>query len=176
MKSKFRYKAWANTEILESIAKIDQPRFPEESKLAIRLMNHTYVVDRIFAAHLDGTTHGFQDTNTPDTPSLDQLRDRIAASDNWYQQYAGQVSPGELCESVPFSFTDGDRGAMSREEMLFHVLAHGAYHRGNVGMILTSCGIDRPKDTFTRFLHLDEPDRRAQPNNSFKPKPLRGSA
>ena len=49
---------------------------------------------------------------------------------------------------------------MTREEMLFHVLADGAYHRGNVGMILTPCGIDRPKDTFTRFLHLSEPDRR----------------
>jgi uncharacterized damage-inducible protein DinB len=50
---------------------------------------------------------------------------------------------------------------MTREEMLFHVLAHGAYHRGNVGMALTACGIDRPKDTFTRFLHLSEPGRRS---------------
>ena len=51
---------------------------------------------------------------------------------------------------------------MTREEMLFHILAHGAYHRGNVGMVLSSCGINRPKDTFTRFLHLTDASRRAQ--------------
>ncbi|HJU26849.1 MAG TPA: DinB family protein [Rhodanobacteraceae bacterium] len=160
MKNKFRYKAWANAEILDSMAKIDLSRHPEQGTLALRLMNHTYVVDRIFAAHLDGTAHEFQSTNTPDTPSLDQLRERIAASDDWYQQYVYRVRDDELRERICFTFTDGDRGCMSREEMLFHVLTHGAYHRGNVGMILTSCGIDRPSDTFTRFLHLGEPDRR----------------
>lgn len=160
MKHKFSYKAWANTEILGSIARIDPSRHPEQWTLAVRLMNHTYVVDRIFAAHLSGTAHGFQDTNTPDTPSLDELRGNIAASDEWYQQYVGQVSDRDLGELIPFTFTDGDRGSMTREEMLFHVLAHGAYHRGNVGMILTACGLDRPKDTFTRFLHLSQPGRR----------------
>ncbi len=160
MKSKFRYKAWANAEILDSIARVDPTQHPEQWKLAIRLMNHTYVVDRIFAAHLSGTTHGFKDTNTPDTPSFDQLRDSIASSDQWYQQYVSQLSSNDLYEPISFTFTDGDRGSMTREEILFHVLAHGAYHRGNVGMILASCGIDRPKDTFTRFLHLSEPNRR----------------
>ena len=160
MKNKFRYKAWANTEILASIAKIDSVRHPEQWRLAIRLMNHTCVVDRIFAAHLSGATHEFQGTNTHETPSLDQLRNSIEASDDWYQQYVSWVPRADLCKPVSFVFTDGDRGSMTREEMLSHVLFHGAYHRGNVGMILTSCGIDRPKDTFTRFLHQDEPDRR----------------
>lgn len=161
MKSKFRYKAWANAEILDSIAKIDPSQHPEQWTLAVRLMNHTYVVDRIFAAHLSGEPHEFQGTNTPETPSLNQLRDRILASDEWYQRYVSQVPGSELIQPISFTFTDGDRGSMTREEMLFHVLAHGAYHRGNVGMALTACGIDRPKDTFTRFLHLSEPGRRS---------------
>lgn len=161
MKSKFRYKAWANAEILDSIAKIDPSQHPEQWTLAVRLMNHTYVVDRIFAAHLSGEPHEFQGTNTPETPSLNQLRDRIFASDEWYQRYVSQVPGSELIQPISFTFTDGDRGSMTREEMLFHVLAHGVYHRGNVGMALTACGIDRPKDTFTRFLHLSEPGRRS---------------
>lgn len=161
MKSTFRYKAWANAEILDSIAKVDPSQHPEQRTLALRLMNHTYVVDRIFAAHLSGETHEFQGTNTPETPSLDQLRERISESDEWYQRYVSQVPSSELAEPISFTFTDGDRGSMTREEILFHVLAHGAYHRGNVGMTLTGCGIDRPKDTFTRFLHLSEPGRRS---------------
>lgn len=161
MKNKFRYKAWANAEILGSIAGIDASRHPGQWEQAVRLMNHTYVVDRIFAAHLGGTAQPFGGTNTPETPGLEQLRERIEASDAWYQQYVGQVRADELLESISFTFTDGDRGSMTREEMLFHVLAHGTYHRGNVGMILASCGIDRPRDTFTRFLHAIEPARRS---------------
>lgn len=160
MKRNFSYKAWANTEILDLIANIDPSQYPEQRKLAIRLMNHTYVVDRIFSAHLSGTTHEFHGTNTPETPNLNQLRDGIAASDDWYQRYVSQMPNGELGDPISFAFTDGDQGSMTREEMLFHVLVHGAYHRGNVGMILISCGIDRPSGTFTRFLHLSEPGRR----------------
>lgn len=161
MKSKFRYKSWANAEILDSIARIDPSQHPEQWTLAVRLMNHTYVVDRIFAAHLSGEGHDFQGTNTPETPDLEQLRERISASDAWYQDYVGRLPSEALAERISFTFTDGDGGSMTREEMLFHVLVHGAYHRGNVGMALTACGIDRPKDTFTRFLHLSEPGRRS---------------
>jgi uncharacterized damage-inducible protein DinB len=161
MRSKFQYKAWANAEIIDSIARIDPSRHHEQWTLAVRLMNHTYVVDRIFAAHLSGGAHEFQGTNTSETPSLSQLRDRISASDEWYQLYVSQVTGSELVQPISFTFTDGDSGSMTREEMLFHVLAHGAYHRGNVGMALAACGIDRPKDSFTRFLHLSEPGRRS---------------
>lgn len=163
MKNAFRYKAWANAEILESIATIDARRHPEQWTLAVRLMNHTYVVDRIFAAHLLAEPHGFPATNTPETPDLDHLRTSISATDAWYQSYVARLRHGALAESLTFTFTDGDRGCMTREEMLFHVLAHGTYHRGNVGMVLTACGIERPKDTFTRFLHSADPERRNAP-------------
>lgn len=163
MKQAFRYKAWANAEILDAIATIDAARFPEQWTLAVRLMNHTHVVDRIFAAHLVGAAHGFTATNTPETPGLEELRASIATTDDWYQAYVARTAHGELAESIAFTFADGDRGCMTREEMLFHVLAHGSYHRGNVGMVLTACGIERPKDTFTRFLHSAEPERRNAP-------------
>jgi uncharacterized damage-inducible protein DinB len=49
---------------------------------------------------------------------------------------------------------------MSREEMLLHVVTHGGYHRGNVGEVLKSIAIDPPRDLYTKYLHLSEPDRR----------------
>ncbi|HZV38602.1 MAG TPA: DinB family protein [Pseudoxanthomonas sp.] len=160
MKNQFRYKAWANGEILDALALVDAARYPAEWKQAIRLMNHTHVVDRIFAAHLGGAARPFDATNTPETPTLQGLREDIAGSDAWFQEYVGQIGDDALDETVAFTFTDGKRGSMTRAEMLFHVLAHGAYHRGNVGMVLVACGVDRPSDTFTRFLHLAEPVRR----------------
>lgn len=48
---------------------------------------------------------------------------------------------------------------MAREEMLFHVITHGAYHRGNVGQVMKSISIAPPRDLYTKFLHGVAPDK-----------------
>jgi hypothetical protein len=48
----FRYQAWANNEVLEKIGNLDPDLHRQERHTAIRLINHAYVVGRIFAAHL----------------------------------------------------------------------------------------------------------------------------
>ena len=117
---------------------------------------------QIFAAHLTGARHGYAADNTEDTPSLDRLRADVAASDRWYLDYLETVSPDYLSEPVPFVFTDGDKGLMSRQEMLTHVIIHGGYHRGEVGRMLSQISITPPWDTFAVHLHQTEPSRRSQ--------------
>ena len=75
-------------------------------------------------------------------------------------KYVSSVSEPALAEVLDFTFTDGDQGRMSREEILFHVLTHGGYHRGNVGQVLKSISIAPPRDLYTKFLHQSEPARR----------------
>ncbi|QEO26949.1 damage-inducible protein DinB [Xanthomonas translucens pv. undulosa] len=158
--SQFAYKAWANAELLQALAQIDVDAYPAQRQRAIRLLNHTYVVDRIFAAHLDGGTHAFTDSNTPQTPALEALRAAVAESDRWYAGYVAPLDTVALQQSLAFRFTDGDAGRMTREEMRCHVLAHGAYHRGNIGMLLSECAVEPPRELFTRFLHARDPERR----------------
>jgi uncharacterized damage-inducible protein DinB len=63
---------------------------------------------------------------------------------------------------MAFNFTDGDKGYMTREEMLTHVALHGGYHRGEVGRILWQLSITPPWDTFAVYLHQADPARRLQ--------------
>jgi uncharacterized damage-inducible protein DinB len=49
---------------------------------------------------------------------------------------------------------------MARQEMLIHILLHGAYHRGEVGRILAEAGLTPPWDTYAVHLHRSEPSRR----------------
>lgn len=156
MENKFRYKAWANQELLELVEQIKNDEHPEQRTTAIRLLNHTLVVDKIFIAHLQGQSHPFSATNTPETPTLNQLKQSIEETDAWLINYAMDQSPTSLKENIHFTFTDGDSGRMTREQILDHLIIHGAYHRGNVGMLLTECGLNRPTDIFTRFLNLPE--------------------
>ena len=160
LRSFFSYQAWANEEFLDSIGELDSVRHGEERHVSIRLMNHSLVVGRIFAAHLTGQDHGFAADNTPDTPSLAELRAAVMASDQWYLNYLETLTPDLLSEPLPFVFTDGDRGCMSRQEMLVHVVTHGGYHRGEIGRLLAQLSITPPWDTFAFYLHRTEPSRR----------------
>ena len=68
----FRYKAWANDELLTALAKlgVDSPI----TQLAIKALSHTYVVDQIFAAHLRGRDHGYTSANLLQMPVLGVVR------------------------------------------------------------------------------------------------------
>ncbi|MBD8899118.1 DinB family protein [Rhodanobacter sp. DHG33] len=156
----FAYKAWANAAMLEAMLAIDGERFPEQRRKAVRVMNHTFVVDRIFAAHLSGEANPYAATNTEDTPELPALTASIRDSDAWLAGYARELSPERWGERIRFRFTDGKAGEMSRAEMLQHLVVHGAYHRGAVGQILDALSLPRPADTINVYLHAAEPWRR----------------
>jgi uncharacterized damage-inducible protein DinB len=160
LNSLFAYKAWANSELFTLLATLPAER-AEALNTCIRTLNHIYVVDRIFRAHLSGEPRPFDATNTKATPSLGQLREDVEATDVWYQKYVSSITAAEVVEVLNFTFTDGDPGRMSREEILLHVLTHGGYHRGNVGQVLKSISVAPPRDLYTRFLHQSEPTRRA---------------
>jgi uncharacterized damage-inducible protein DinB len=168
LSSLFRYQAWAHGEFLDALAGFDPATHTDERHLALRLLNHCHVVNRIFAAHLTGAKHGFAADNTEETPSLPELRLALAQSDRWYLDYLGTATRAQLAQAVPFSFTDGDLGCMTRQEMLVHVATHNTYHRGEVGRILTQLsaravpGLRLPWDTYAVHLHRTEPARRRE--------------
>ena len=160
LSSLFAQKTWSNNELFTELAAISPKEHPSALRLAIRTLNHVYVVDRIFRAHLLGEVHGYAATNTEATPELEELQFLVAETDAWFEEYAKKASATQLGERIDFRFTDGDNGTMTREEMLFHVITHGAYHRGGAGQIMKSTSIAPPRDLYTRFLHIQEPSRR----------------
>lgn len=158
----YSYHAWANADLFDKLRSLDQEKHRDELHTALRLINHYYVVARIFAAHLSGMPHAYASDNTVETPTLDELRAAVSSSDQWCLDYLRQASPAHLSQAIPFGFTDGDKGYMTREEMLTHVALHGGYHRGEVGRILWQLSVTPPWDTFAVYLHQAEPARRLQ--------------
>lgn len=156
----FNYQAWANQAFFDSLESLDRAKHPAEFHQALRLLNHIHVVAQVFAGHLTGRAHGYSSDNTEDTPDLADLRRAVALSDQWYCDYLPNITVDELSETIAFTFTDGDKGAMTREEVLGHVVTHGCYHRGEIGRILGQTAVPLPWDTFAVFLHQSEPERR----------------
>jgi uncharacterized damage-inducible protein DinB len=146
-----RYNAWANRMIFDAVAALPEgealkPR-PGAFRNMVHTLNHNYVIDRIFQAHLEGREHGYGARNTAEHPPLAELRRAQAEIDAWYIARYDAMSAAELDELVKFTFVGGGAGAMTREEILFHVVNHTSYHRGNVASAIYEVSGCRPPTT-----------------------------
>ena len=154
----FRYKAWANHELLTALAGLGGE--PIVTGLAIKALSHSYVVDQIFAAHLRRKAHTYTSANLNELPTLADLSADIRKSDLEYIDYVSALDRDHLAESIDFAFTDGAPGRMSREEMLMHVINHGTGHRGQVSALMLLNSLPPAKDGFTTYLHEAEASTR----------------
>jgi len=154
----FRYKAWANDELLTALAGLggESPI----TGLAIKALSHSYVVDRIFAAHMRRKAHAYTSANLSEMPTLEDLSADIRKSDREYIDYVSALDRDQLAERIDFAFTDGASGRMSREEMLMHVITHGIGHRGQVSAVMLLNSAPPAKDGFTTYLHEAEASTR----------------
>lgn len=135
-----RYSAWANKrlfDVLSALAdeEVAAPR-SEDAGSMLKVLNHAYVVDQIWQAHLLAKPHGFSARNTDTLPSLVELQTGQCLIDDWYVAYADNISEKAYGEIVNFEFIGGGVGAMTRGDILLHLVNHKTYHRGFVAQML----------------------------------------
>ena len=131
-----RYNAWANKLTFDAVAALPAGEAEKERTSLFRNMvhslNHNYVIDRIWQAHLEGREHGYAARNTPDYPPLAELWRVQQEIDAWYIAWSDKLSDAALDEQVRFTLIGGNQGVMTRGEILLHVVNHTSYHRGFV--------------------------------------------
>jgi len=91
-----RYNAWANRLIFDSVAALPagealKPR-TTLFKNMVHTLNHNYVIDLIWQAHLEGREHGFSARNTAAPPPLDELWKAQQEVDRWYIEWSERQS------------------------------------------------------------------------------------
>lgn len=131
-----RYNAWADKLIFDAVAGLPdgEATKPRTSlfKNIVHTLNHNYIIDLIFQAHLQGSDHGFTARNTAEHPALDELWRAQQKLDDWYIAWSDGMTDAALSEKVSFTFVGGGQGIMTRNEILLHVVNHTTYHRGFV--------------------------------------------
>ncbi len=135
-----RYKAWANGLLFDALAKL-----PEEALVApqeivfgnlLRTLNHVLAMDQVWRSHLCGQPHGFETRNPEFCPPFAQIARGQREMDRWYVGHADALAPDKRDEIVEFTFIGGGPGAMTRADILLHVVNHGTYHRGHVAQMM----------------------------------------
>jgi uncharacterized damage-inducible protein DinB len=131
-----RYNAWANRLIFDAVAALPAGEALKARttlfKNMVHTLNHNYVIDLIWKAHLEGREHGFSARNTAAAPPLGELWNAQQEVDRWYLEWSERQSTASLREEIGFTLIGGNRGSMTRGEILLHVVNHTTYHRGFV--------------------------------------------
>ncbi len=131
-----RYNAWANKTIFDAVAALPAGEAAKERptlfKNMVNTLNHLYVVDLIWQAHLQGREHGLPALNTVLHPDLDELWRAQRDIDDWYVGWSDALSDAQADEIVRFTLISGNQGKMRRGDVMLHVVNHTSYHRGFV--------------------------------------------
>jgi len=140
-----RYKAWANRLVygMVSALPVEESTRQRATRFGnmVHTLNHVYVIDQVFQAHLLGRAHGFTARNTPTHPPLEELRAAVSELDEWYVQYADSLQTDDLEKTIQFEFIGGGSCSMTCQEIILHVVNHGTYHRGFVGDMMYQAGV-----------------------------------
>jgi len=131
-----RYNQWANRTIFDAVRALPPGEATKERptlfKNMVNTLNHLYVVDLIWQAHLEGREHGIPALNTVLHPDIDELWEVQQDIDDWYIGWAEALTDAKSAETVRFTLIGGNRGEMRRGDVMLHVVNHTSYHRGFV--------------------------------------------
>ena len=156
VRSLMRYNAWANKAIFDAVAALPAGEATKERptlfKNMVNTLNHLYVVDVIWQAHLQGREHNIPALRTVLHPELADLYRAQVEIDGWYVSYGDGLGPSALEERVDFTLIGGNRGSMRRGEILFHVVNHTSYHRGWVADMFYQIPLQPPYTDLPVFL------------------------
>ncbi len=151
-----RYKAWADDVFLSVIATLPESELVAPRPIyfgsLIRTLNHSYSMDFVWQCHLLGKPHGLTTRNPVDHPAIQDLVASQRRMDTWYVDYADSLTHEQLDELVEFEFIGGGNGAMSRGDILLHVVNHTTYHRGHVADMLYHLNVFPPTTDLPVFL------------------------
>lgn len=137
-----RYKAWANELLFAELAKIPQDALVAPQPIVfgnlLRTLNHVFAMDFVWQSHLRGEPHGLATRNPDCCPPFAEIASAQAQMDRWFIAYADALADAARDESVEFTFIGGDSSAMTRGDIILHVVNHGSYHRGHVAQMMRS--------------------------------------
>lgn len=128
----FQYDWWANHATAQSLG--DGAGIPER---ALALMNHIVAAQRLWLARIQQI-----DAPMPVWPAftLDQCRIELEKSKALWEEFLASLSTETLAQSVVYINSKGDGFTSTLGDVLTHLIAHAAYHRGQINVLLKEAG------------------------------------
>lgn len=123
---------WADNRTLQSLRNMDNP--PAQ---ALDLLAHILSAEHVWMCRIQGT-----ESAHPIWPKLSLEACGMLANENHlaYRTLVNEVSGDSATRTITYRNSSGAEYQNSLEDILLHVAQHGAYHRGQVALLVRSSG------------------------------------
>jgi len=152
-----RYRLWADERTYQAVAALPPGEAarqrPTLLKSIIGTLNHVYLMDLVWQAHLEGRDHGFASRSLVLHAALPELWEAQRSINRWYLDWSEGQTARSLQEVVRFRYIDGGSGEMSRGSILLHLINHATYHRGWVAEMFFQIPAPSPTTDLPVFLN-----------------------
>src|SRR5262249_17765114 len=116
-----RYNEWADRLLFDAVADLPPGEASKERqtlfKTMVRTLNHNYLIDVMWQAHLEGRDHGYTRRDHVLHPELADLRAAQDKLHGWFIAWSDKQTEASLSEDVNFTLTGGNKGTMTRGEI-----------------------------------------------------------
>lgn len=150
------YMAWADNVMLQNAEQLPVAELHAPKDTLFRTIagtfDHTLVVGEIFQAHLEKRNHPHQARYRAETLPFAEVARRLQEMNDYFVGRARLWTAAELEETIDFEFVGGGKGAMTRQDILLHLVNHSTYHRGFVSTLLFPYQITFAPNDLTVFL------------------------
>ena len=128
----FKYNDWANKETLQSLQESD--RLPASS---LKRMAHILAAEHVWFQRLRS-----EPLLVPVWPEweIEEIAVEIDQMREGWESYLAAISEQDLSGSIKYVNTKGEKFESRRDDILQHVIAHGAYHRGQIASDVRALG------------------------------------
>jgi uncharacterized damage-inducible protein DinB len=142
LKTLFAYDDWANQEALRSLQVLPGPP-PRASKVMAHIINAEW----LWMSRLKQDGHKV--VVWPDY-GLDEVERQLPILRTAWDKYLDTRTSGDLERTVDYFNTKGERYQSRVQDVLMHVVMHGAYHRGQIAAQVRAAG---GEPAYTDFIH-----------------------
>jgi uncharacterized damage-inducible protein DinB len=134
----FEYDAWANREVIEHLRQMNAPT------RALAIIAHIIGTGWLWLGRIHGD--GNPAAVWPDL-SLDECETQL---NELVPQWQRVLAADEPRRNINYTNSKGERWSSTVDDVLMHVIIHGAYHRGQIATIVRTSGTT---PAYTDYIH-----------------------
>ncbi|MEO8502715.1 MAG: DinB family protein [Acidobacteriota bacterium] len=133
---------WANRELLAALRRIERPPAPAVGRLA-----HVLAAEHLWLARLERRP---QPMAVWPELALAEIAVLVEELPDLWRRYFERAGEAGLVTNVAYTNSKGESFSNRASDILLHLVAHGAYHRGQLAADLRAAGETPP---YTDFIH-----------------------